>query len=129
MLKNERRSTTWMPVAGGILSLIAGLLSSAGGILATVILSLFFITPDLFGYGSGTGSFPVFIIWVAFLPYLATSIMAIIGGIYSLRRRRWELALAGAICAILTMWAWSIGIAAVVFVALARNEFNISPQK
>jgi uncharacterized membrane protein len=115
-----------MPVAGGILSLITGLLSSIGGTLVILILSLIFAMPDLFGYGSGSGNFPVFIFWVAFLPYLAISIMAIIGGIYSIKRRRWGLALAGAICAILTMWAWAIGVAAVVFVALARNEFDVS---
>jgi len=127
-LISERGRTTWMPVAGGILSLIAGLLSFIGGILVMLILSLIFATPDLFGYGSGSGNFPVFVFWVAFLPYLAISIMAIIGGIYSIKRWRWGLALAGAICAILTMWAWAIGVAAVVFVALARNEFDASPR-
>ena len=49
-------------------------------------------------------------------------IVALIGGIYALTRKMWGLALAGAILAIFV--SNFLGILSVIFVALARGEFD-----
>jgi hypothetical protein len=49
-------------------------------------------------------------------------IVALIGGIYALNRKMWGLALAGAILAIFV--SNFLGILSVIFVALARGEFD-----
>ena len=49
-------------------------------------------------------------------------ILAIIGGVFAIKRRNWGLALAGAIAATLTFFP--CGIPAIIFVALAKPEFE-----
>ena len=50
-------------------------------------------------------------------------ILAIVGGIYALQRKIWGLALAGSIAAFFTP-SWVLGVAAIVFTALSKNEFE-----
>lgn len=117
---------TWMPTVAGILSIIAGAIGLLGGIIAGIGASVFLIS----SYYTGPGDQYVqsAAIWAFFLPYIIISIVAVVGGVYALQRRVWGLALAGAICALLTIWAWYLGIAAIVFIVLSRNEFDhISP--
>jgi hypothetical protein len=114
----------WMPTVGGILSIIAGALSLIGALLVGIFLSIAIISPDW--YGSTDMTFPSVWVWIVILPYLIICIVAIVGGIYAIRKRAWGLALAGGICAILTIWAWWIGVAAVVFIALSRSMFDRS---
>ena len=60
------------------------------------------------------------IMWVC----LVVGIIAIVGGIFALRRRIWGLALAGAICATLSLFTFYLGILAIIFTAMARKEFS-----
>ncbi len=53
---------------------------------------------------------------------LFISVLGIIGGIYALRRKRWGLALAGAIASCLTFLP--CGVPAVVFVSMGKPEFS-----
>jgi hypothetical protein len=62
---------------------------------------------------------------------IGLGLIAIVGGIFAIRRKFWGLALAGAICAIVPPHPWGyltwtpvLGILAVVFVALSKNEFT-----
>jgi hypothetical protein len=48
-------------------------------------------------------------------------IVAVVGGISAIRRKRFGLSLAGAICALPSVF---LGIAAVVLVALGKREFR-----
>jgi hypothetical protein len=48
-------------------------------------------------------------------------IVAIIGGISAIRRKRFSLSLAGAICALPSVF---LGILAVIFVSLSKREFG-----
>jgi hypothetical protein len=48
-------------------------------------------------------------------------IVAVVGGISAIRRKRFGLSLAGAICALPSVF---LGIAAVIFVALGKREFR-----
>ena len=97
---------TWKPTAAGILSIISG----------TFI--VWYRLSELIRIGSS----PVGII---------LGLIAIVGGIFAIRRRVWGLALAGAICAIVPPHPWGfliwtpvLGILAVVFVVSSKREFS-----
>jgi len=57
-------------------------------------------------------------------PALALGVVAIVGGVMALQRTRWSLALVGAICALLIPPPFILGILAIVFIALSREEFS-----
>ena len=125
---------TWKPTTGGILSIIAGVPTATGGIilalLATGVASLgavFWMIPGmenvpvLPGILGGVG---IFLALIAILP-IGVGAVAIAGGVYALKRRKWGLALAGTICALLTVTV--LGIPALIFVVLGKDEFEASP--
>lgn len=105
---------TWKPTTAAILSIIAGALQVIGGIVVGVI----------GGTIAGLAEIPmVTTIFAAIaIPLIIIGIVAIVGGIYALRRRIWGLALAGAICALIG--PWFLGIPAIIFVILGKNEFE-----
>lgn len=97
---------TWKPTTAGILTIIGGVIGiAASGVLATgeAWTSIPVMT------GAGTGQFVL-------------GAIALIGGIFALRRRVWGLALAGGICAIVT--AAPLGILSIIFVSLGKREFT-----
>ena len=121
--------------AGGVLSIIAGISQIISGVLPLAVLvfpaypghsrlemlfmpflpeawrqtfmSELFIVPEIF----------MLILWCASV----LSIVAIVGGISAVRRKRFGLSLAGAICALPSV---ILGILAVIFVALGKREFS-----
>jgi len=107
--------TTWKPTVAGVLAIAAG----ASNILVALVMSLFMPVAAPFY----TAFMAVGILLVLFL---ATGIVAIIGGTQSLKRRRWGLSLAGAICAMMPP-ATLLGIISTVFVTMARDEFEGGP--
>jgi hypothetical protein len=52
---------------------------------------------------------------------LVLGILGIVGGIFSIRRKAWVLALAGAIAGIFTFFP--TGVAAIIYIAMGKNEF------
>ncbi len=56
------------------------------------------------------------------VPLIAWVGLALTGGIFTLQRKRWGLALAGAIVAILPFSL--LGMAAIVLIILSKNEFE-----
>ena len=113
---------TWKPVAGGICSIVAG----AWGILAGSTLCVV----GLCGPMMHMDRLPMRFLSLFGWPALVFGFMAIIGGVFAIRRQKWGLALAGAICAVLIPPPFILGILAIVFVALAHDEFerNSSPE-
>jgi hypothetical protein len=112
---------TWKPTVAGILTIIAGLLGLLIGIGLAVGLGLMGM---MIGMIPG---FPGGLLALIGIPGIILSIVAIVGGIYALRRRLWGLALAGAICALLftlPFLGWILAILAIVFVSLAKGEFE-----
>jgi hypothetical protein len=106
---------TWMPTTAGILDIIAG---SCGLLASLVFISLGGVArfiPDV-----PTFLFPIFT--ALSIPIAAIGILAIIGGIYALRRKVWGLALAGSIAAFFP--SWILGLTAIVLTALSKNEFD-----
>lgn len=104
---------TAMPVIAGVLILISEgfkLLASLGIVVAGSL----FIIWDNFNAG--------LILPLILIPVLFFTVIAIIGGIFALQRRYWGWALAGAI---ITAFPFSIlGLAAVVLLALSKDEFH-----
>lgn len=115
---------TWMPTAAGILDIVAGSI----GLLCCLFMAMLF---GLFSMlmpsnGADVTCLPMAIMAVIFVPIalfvLAAAILAIIGGIYALRRQKWGLALAGSIGALFGITV--IGIVAIIFTAISKSEFE-----
>ena len=73
----------------------------------------------------GTEAIPVFvstILTIIAVPTLAIGVLALVGGIFALKKKSWGLVLAGAIASLLTFFV--LGIIAIVFTAQAKDEFE-----
>jgi hypothetical protein len=105
---------TWKPTTAGILSIIAGAMQTIGGIVVGVIGGSVAALAAIPGIGS--------IFAAIAIPLIIIGIVAIVGGIYALRRRVWGLALAGCICSL--VGPWILGIPAIIFVSMGKSEFT-----
>jgi hypothetical protein len=101
---------TWKPPVAGVLAIIAGALEVIFGMVFAI------------GVGIGAGIIGMGWLSAIFAPLIIFGIIAIVGGIYALRRKVWGLALAGSICALIGPW-FILGILAIIFVALGKGEF------
>ncbi len=122
-LAKATKGKTWKTTTAGILVIVAGGVGVTEWIGIAVLQVLewgWSGVGDLLGLG-------------AILPAVATiaiaiRIVAIVGGVLALKRRRWGLALAGAICAIfssfLILLNVPLGIAAIVLIVLGKGEFE-----
>jgi len=110
---------TWKPIVGGILSIAGGAIHVLGWLFVAVVLRRIISGSD-FDIGFSATA----IIWVIIFPLIILAIVAIIGGIFSLYRRSWGLALVGGICAIFSPLTWYLGLLAVIFVAISKDEFR-----
>ena len=112
----------WKATSGGIMCLISG----AWGVMSGVVLAFI------------TSNYPT--VWIRLSPMetlvvnrlapfgIALGLVAILGGVYALRRRRWGIALAGAICAAMIPPPLFLGVLAIVFIAVGREEFIEGPE-
>ena len=104
-------SQTWMPVAAGVLTIVAGVLDLFVGAFVGAIF-------HVLGAISG---FPR--LGAIGIPLVIFGIVAIIGGAFATQRKVWIMALIGSICAL--MWPFTLlGILAIIFVSISKNEFN-----
>jgi hypothetical protein len=113
---------TWKPTTAGILTIIAGCLGLLIGMGLAIGLGIAGTLIDMIPGFPGAG----FLVLIA-VPGIILSIVAIVGGIYALKRRLWGLALAGAICALLftlPFLGWILAILAIIFVSLGKREFE-----
>ena len=100
----------WMPKIAGILDIVIGGMAAA--------FALVLLVGGIMTWGRpGGGNFFVLIATI----FAIIGVPPIIGGIYALRRKRWQLAL---ICSLFAAPLWGIGIVAAVFVALSKKEFT-----
>ena len=112
MVKTKR------PIIGGILTILSGLLGTVGIISYSIGLG----DP---GSGIGKGDMPPFVPSIIFgmsIPAIVIAILAVIGGVFALMRKRWRWSLAGSIAAALSLII--LGIPAVVMIALSKDEFS-----
>ena len=103
------KERTWRPTTAGILSIVAGAIGLIIGIIVVAIGETVGALAGIFGFG------------IFGVPVIVFGIIAIVGGVYSLRRRIWGLALAGSIFALICVFF--LGIPAIIFVAQAKKEF------
>jgi len=116
---------TWKPTAAGILAIVAGAVAVTEWVAVAVlgILALGWLAMgDLLGPGGIVATVVAIVITIG--------IVAIIGGIFTLKRKRWRLALAGSICAIFSfcfipvLLNVPLAIAAIVLVIMGKREFE-----
>jgi hypothetical protein len=136
-MASNGNSKSGLLTAGGILSLVAGILQINTGVgligcclwgsfvedfpLSIIFLPGFWpiLNQHIFRL-LGFGYVPTgWVITGAF--FVILGIVAVVGGISAIRRKRFGLSLAGAICALLS---GLMGILAVIFVALGKREFR-----
>jgi hypothetical protein len=115
---------TWKTKTAGIIAIVVGAIGVTEWVWVAVL--------EVLGWGwaavgdfLGLGAILPAVATVA----LATRIVAVVGGIFALKRKRWGLALAGSICAIfssvfLMFFSVPLAIAAIVLVVLGRGEFD-----
>jgi Na+-driven multidrug efflux pump len=111
-----------MPTAGGVLNIISG----AFGIIGSIFLFFFGAFMSAFReyyYDPELYELPVAFWWIMGIFLIIVSVVALVGGIAAVQRRAWGLALAGSIAAIL-QGGNLLGIIAVIFIALSKNEFR-----
>lgn len=106
--KEEKRMRKGMRKAGGILTIVGGIIMLVGGTFAAGIpLALIPLSTAPAGVAGG---------------FIALGVFTLIGGIYAIRGRKWGLALAGAICAAFP--AAPAGALAIVFISITKREFE-----
>jgi hypothetical protein len=113
---------SWMPTTSGILSIICGAVDVFMG-LAFLVGGSFFsaFMPMMNGNGSGRVAFGIIAAFIGIV-IIAVGALAIVGGIYALRRKMWGMALAGAIASFFS-WTSVLGIASIVIIAMSRDQF------
>ena len=111
---------TWMPRAACILCIIAGVFIVVIPVIVVAVNFVGLLEPSPMD-GYGVLLFFLFVApWTILLIILGT--VAIVGGIYALRRKNWGLALAGSICALPA--GLILGILAIIFVIKGKGEFK-----
>ena len=102
---------TWKPTVAGLLCIISGIIGVIPGIAFAVFIAF-----------TGVG-------WLILIgaPLSILGTIAIVGGIYALRRRIWGLALAGSICALVS-FVTTLGILGIiVLIAGLSDQPDIIP--
>jgi len=113
---------TWKPTTAGILAIIAGILGIVGGAITIGLSAIGSMFSGMLGMGP---AFPGFWIGAAIgwgVALIIFGIIAIIGGSHARHRRKWGWALTGCILAIPAFVP--LGILALIFIILGRNEFE-----
>ena len=116
----------WKATAGGVMSIIAGTLHLLGWLAVAIILNRLIRSGHLGGFES---IIPAMTVWNLVLPLLILAVIAIIGGIFAVKKKYWKLALTGAICAICSPASWILGVTATVLISISKYEFNYSNSK
>jgi hypothetical protein len=98
------------------------MISGALGILGTIN---YWIGLGEAGSGFGKGDIPPFVPSIIFgmpIPSLIIALLALVGGIFALLRKKWTWSLICAIAAALSFIL--LGIPAIILMALSRDEFS-----
>ena len=120
---------TWKPMVAGILNIVTGASSLLGFVM--VMISLVFVPVSMNAVGPGPAlgynhwfipGFVETILLIVAVFLLIVSVLPILGGIYALQRKKWGLALAGSIAAILVPTL--LGVVSTIFIAISKDEFE-----
>jgi hypothetical protein len=122
---------TWKPTTAGVLTIIAGGLGIGAGALITLLAVPLGLGGALAGAlkEAAIGGLLVGlarIIGIIGSGMIGLGAVAIVGGIYAIKRRLWGFALAGAILA--TICSTPLGVLAIIFVTMSKREFIQAPK-
>ncbi len=122
------KERTWKPTTAGVLNIISGVLGIIGGVFLVISPRLMI---DLMDMGSLYGTTPsdraalqftLNMLVVGGIIWLIMGIIAIIGGVFSTKRKKWGLGLAASIMAIILTLV--LGVLSTIFISLGRKEFT-----
>lgn len=112
---------SWMPTTGGILNIICGAADILGGIVLIIMGAVSGLITQF-----ASADIPAWVLIIIFsvvgVFMVILGLIALIGGVYALRRKIWGMALAGSIISFFIIWP--LGIASIVFIALSKKEFS-----
>ena len=114
--ESPQTQRTWKPTVAGILDIICGTFGLLSNIIILIVLQL----------GIYTTVKPPWIPFqyvLLFAPFIING-LALAGGIFAIRRKRWGLALAGSIAAFINPYLFCLGVAAIILTILSKNEFE-----
>jgi len=109
----------------GILDIVSGAIGMVGGLYFFVLSSVFRAIHQNLGVSEALiQKVEQFISSIFAVPFVLMfiGIITIIGGVYALQRRIWPLALVGSVFAFIVFPI--LGVFAIIFTSLAREEFN-----
>ena len=115
---------------GGILSIISGAFGffHLVGAFLSVYMFRFMFTDSFTPYSAAPPPEFLTVMTVFYgtigLGFALIGILAIVGGIFALKRKHWGLALAGSIAGTFTFFP--CGIPAIIFVSMSQQEFSAS---
>jgi len=113
---------TGVPVAAGVLLIIAGVLGLVGLALS------FILVGGLFSFLPFVGGILGTLFLICGIIVSVFSIFALVGGIMALRRRMWGLALTGSILGLFALGPWGIAsilsLVALILVVVSHDEFT-----
>ena len=111
---------TWKPITAGIINIVAGVIAAIG-FVALLIGGFVTSNPAVFRGNIPPVNVPAICFGLS-VPSLIIGVLAILGGVYALQRKRWGLALTGSIVVIFS--SFILGVVATVFLAISKKEFD-----
>ena len=118
-----------MTKAAGVLNIISGATHLLGAVFVLIFGWLGDGVFNILWYGMVgtpltplTQPLPQEIQGTVAIPVLILGIIAVLGGIYSIKRKAWGLALAGSISG--TLLTWFLGIPAIILTIISKKEFE-----
>ncbi len=120
-----------IPVVGGILIIISGIIGIVIGLtLAVAASAISEMFADLYGGMYGIDVLGMFegILVACGVIWFIIGLIAFIGGVFGLRKKRWGLAIVGGVFALLTIGPYFIGsilgLIGLILVAISKREFS-----
>jgi len=121
-------SRTWKPTTAGIINIVCGVFFLIGGIAVfsawgtpTATSFAGYVMYTMGQSGTPDTSYTNTVVTVMALACIIPGIISVLGGIYSIRRRLWGMALAGSISTFI--YSLFFGIPAIIFTAISKKEF------
>lgn len=118
---------TSKPVVGGVLVIVSGLIGIVTGLLFAALSGE---TEDLLQetYGPDIVSAVEGVLVACGVIWFIIGLIALIGGVFAIKRKKWGFAIVGAVLALLTVWPYFIGsilgLVGLILIAISKNEFS-----
>ena len=113
---------TQMPIIAGVLDIVSGVLSMIVFIgLLIGCIAVGWAAVDISGWVPGV-SIALGVLVILTIFSLVVGILALVGGVYAVQRKKWGLALTGSICALVP--SLFLGVAAIILTTISKDEFE-----